>query len=703
MQMKIRSVLIFTFMVFSLCSLCSAPARAAQERFSMDWQFAVDLPEADSAGLLKGKISHLKNTSFRFTGEYLSKKSPVKTGPVSLSTVFTLGDGKLYFNNLEIRISRLEINIPDLGITNPNITINGKGIIDLDSESVSIDGLNLIIDDFPQINGSLEYSVNENGFLALNINNPLPLLQKIASDFLENFNRWDKEGNFSVNITAKSLTNNPEISTELVFDKVSAASPDGSVLLDSIKGSLNATFPADLSRVKGRVSIEKGESLYDTFYMDFSGHPLNILIESTLPVESEHVEGFIQMDWRKIGKLHAEGKIKNVLTIPEFNLNADLNIDDLKAPFRLFAVDPFSLDGVSANGQTEINCKVKSVTDGMILTGTATVNKADFNSDLLSLSSLNSRLPFAIKLNKNFQPETSPGLQNPEQGFVEMEELRSGPVEIKRLTFPVTISSNEISFGKIPAIGLQGGQIELDDMSIKNPFSEEFVFHGKLNAEEIDLLPLSPAALPVEGKMNGDLEFWLLMNHLSTTGSLQGQVYGGQMVISEIYAENLFEDSRQYGADFKIRHLDLVPLSKALDIGLITGHMDLDLTDLVIAYNQPAGFYLRAVTTPDSDSDRNISLKAVNTLSVIGTGSGLTGAGVGVFSQFFKEFGYSELGLECRLDNDIFKIRGLIREEGIEYIIKRPPLFGINVVNSNPENLISFSDMLKRLKRVIGN
>ncbi len=74
-----------------------------------------------------------------------------------------------------------------------------------------------------------------------------------------------------------------------------------------------------------------------------------------------------------------------------------------------------------------------------------------------------------------------------------------------------------------------------------------------------------------------------------------------------------------------------------------------------------------------------------------------------MFSQFFKEFGYAGLGLECTLNDDLFKIRGLIREDGIEYIIKRPPLFGINVVNSNPNNLISFSDMLKRLKRVIKN
>ena len=110
-------------------------------------------------------------------------------------------------------------------------------------------------------------------------------------------------------------------------------------------------------------------------------------------------------------------------------------------------------------------------------------------------------------------------------------------------------------------------------------------------------------------------------------------------------------------------------------------------------------FKLRIITIPDSDSNQAISLKAVNTLSVIGTGSGLTGVGVGMFSEFFKEFSYAGIGLECTLDHDLFIIRGLIREDGIEYIIKKPLLFGINVINSNPKKSYQFLGHAKKVKK----
>ena len=56
--------------------------------------------------------------------------------------------------------------------------------------------------------------------------------------------------------------------------------------------------------------------------------------------------------------------------------------------------------------------------------------------------------------------------------------------------------------------------------------------------------------------------------------------------------------------------------------------------------------------------------------------------------------------MKARLENDLFQINGTIREQGTEYLIKRRGLTGVNIVNSNPDNQISFKDMLKRIRRV---
>ncbi|MBA4395199.1 MAG: hypothetical protein C0407_16740, partial [Desulfobacca sp.] len=57
----------------------------------------------------------------------------------------------------------------------------------------------------------------------------------------------------------------------------------------------------------------------------------------------------------------------------------------------------------------------------------------------------------------------------------------------------------------------------------------------------------------------------------------------------------------------------------------------------------------------------------------------------------------------CSLNEDRFRINGTIIEEGLEYLVRRPTGFGIDIVNKNPDNEISFSDIMERLQRIKEN
>ncbi|MBU1611291.1 MAG: hypothetical protein KKC99_05545, partial [Proteobacteria bacterium] len=179
--------------------------------------------------------------------------------------------------------------------------------------------------------------------------------------------------------------------------------------------------------------------------------------------------------------------------------------------------------------------------------------------------------------------------------------------------------------------------------------------------------------------------------------------FGGTLSVDRIFAEDPLDAHRKFGLSVTVRELDLERISRAMDVGRVTGNLDLDLHDVVVAYGEPVGMILRAETSGTGDFDKTVSLKAVNSLSVIGTGSGMGDMGVGMFASFFEEFSYARIGFHCTLDNDIFRVRGLIREGGVEYLIKKPFLTGINIVNGNPENYISFKDMRERVERVLGD
>ncbi|WP_320006193.1 hypothetical protein [Maridesulfovibrio sp.] len=665
--------------------------------------FNVVIPKSGITGKLMGYVEHIQGTKFKFNGEYLNEKGPVQSGPINLSATFNLGSGLIQLESFEANIKKLEVNLPRFGLINPDLTLSGKGELDPRSGMINLTGLRVKAGQLPELEGSFNYRPDNHGQCLLKIENPLPLMERLVELNFPDFEHWEKEGEFSLNIELQQIQNSPKAVLRFEFSDTSAASPEGTVLVESMSGNIQASSPLDNPQLDLKINLKTGEALYDTFYVNLTKNPLHLEFDSPLPDSGGNFDFSAVADWKGIGRLNTFAQIHDILGTPSFTGKTEFKTRQLSAPFRTFVIEPFSLDGLDGSGEFSMDYVFSGSNRNTHLNGRMSFKNCSFSQDQLLFDGINAELPFVLSLNENFLPQADETLPKPQSGVLRFKRIAAGQLEIENFAFPVSVSSNAIQFGTIPAINLEGGSLRLSDLKMHHPFEDDFVLKGKITAKNINMLPLSPTSLPIEGQIGGDLNFWLLKDHLSTTGSLVGKVYGGEMTIDEIFAEKPFEDSRQYGADFELRSINLEPLSQALDIGRITGRMNLDLTGLVIAYNQPASFHMLAQTTPGSEKTGDISLKAVNTLSVIGTGSGLTGAGVGMFSQFFKEFSYAGLGLECTLNDDIFKIRGLIRDDGIEYIIKRPPLFGINVVNSNPENLISFTDMLKRLRRVIGN
>jgi len=58
------------------------------------------------------------------------------------------------------------------------------------------------------------------------------------------------------------------------------------------------------------------------------------------------------------------------------------------------------------------------------------------------------------------------------------------------------------------------------------------------------------------------------------------------------------------------------------------------------------------------------------------------------------------VGLVSSLPTNTFTLNGAIHEGGVEYLVKKPALFGISVINREPDKVISFKEMTNRLKRV---
>jgi hypothetical protein len=134
--------------------------------------------------------------------------------------------------------------------------------------------------------------------------------------------------------------------------------------------------------------------------------------------------------------------------------------------------------------------------------------------------------------------------------------------------------------------------------------------------------------------------------------------------------------------------------------GKIAGTLKGHIRDFEIASGQLQRFDLLLETVKIKGVPQTISIKAVDNIAQIGGGQSPFVGLAGAFASVFEKFPYEKIGIRATLENDMFTINGTIREGGMEYLVKRGSFSGVNIVNQNPDNRISFKDMVNRIKRI---
>jgi len=110
----------------------------------------------------------------------------------------------------------------------------------------------------------------------------------------------------------------------------------------------------------------------------------------------------------------------------------------------------------------------------------------------------------------------------------------------------------------------------------------------------------------------------------------------------------------------------------------------------------PSALHARLETR--AEGTRNISVKAIRNLNTLSMGGLSAALSQGIY-QFIDFYRYRKIGIVCRLQNDLFHLKGTAREDSDQYLVYGgllPPR--IDVVVSSPT--ISFKEMVRRLKRI---
>ncbi len=187
-----------------------------------------------------------------------------------------------------------------------------------------------------------------------------------------------------------------------------------------------------------------------------------------------------------------------------------------------------------------------------------------------------------------------------------------------------------------------------------------------------------------------------LQSTLKVDGALLFKVFDGTIVAQSLALESPLGRVPRLTADVEMRNLDLDLLTRTFSFGNITGRIDVDVKALELLNWEAVRFDAR-VASSAGEYPRRISQAAVQNISALG-GAGAAAAIQRSFLGFFKTFGYSALGLSCRLESGVCHMGGIENVPQGYVIVQGGGIPAISVLGYNRN--VGWHELIERLKRV---
>ena len=225
----------------------------------------------------------------------------------------------------------------------------------------------------------------------------------------------------------------------------------------------------------------------------------------------------------------------------------------------------------------------------------------------------------------------------------------------------------------------------------------------RLDAEvlPIDMTQLSQAfGWPsFGGKLAGRIPKATLADGVLTLGgNLEADVFGGRVTLGNLRLQDALGRFPQFQADVALSDLDLALVTGTFEFGYISGRLSGEVRQLQLFDWKPVAFDARLATPEDYRGARRITPRAVQNLSNLGGGSGVTSALSSGFLRFFEDFGYRRLGIACRLERDVCLMGGVAPAPGGYYLIQGSGFPRINLIGS--QGRVAWSKLLRQLERL---
>ncbi len=620
--------------------------------------------------------------------------------------------------NIEATLQGLACGFPgQRTIVLDEVRLKGSAHLDLARRSIGLTTLEARLPNLSPLRFSGRFDRDPGGVRQASLESrglKIPALHALLAAFLpSSLSGWDFDGALDIGLKAGSLPDRKgvwEFSGDLAVSQAKFSDPLSSLAGDGLQPAvrIKGTYEPAQGVVDwtGEIELAQGESLLKDFYISWRDQPLKAEISGRFSRSVRAIDSLTaRVTLPKIGEIHADGEAR-LGKPPAFQLRAGahLSLEPLYALYSQTGVSPenrLRLSG-ALSGDFEIAkegraLRIKgrlAVEDaGLENVGTQVAVrgiKADIPVNYLSGPALGTAWA-----------ENS--LRASEKGEVQVQEIK-----IPAYTFPpISLSLHSLSNAyRIDPFSLNifGALFEFGETALRiEPLTG--AFHAgtsvKLPGFDLSRLKIGSSPSPLAGRARAEFPVLnITAAEITTTGRAEVDVFGGRVIIQNISASDPLAPDRAVSCDVDLEDLDLKKVTDVVPFGEVTGIIRGRIQGLTISYGQPESFDLILESVPRKGVAQTFSLKAVNSLTVLSSGQPATAASNPFWKRFIRKIHYQKIGIASTLNNDTFTLNGTIHEKGLEYLVKKPGLLGIDVINRMPESKVSFKDMLSRLERI---
>ena len=655
-----------------------------------------------SLSLNAGGAKRLASDKVTLTGTADLKFASKQPIPASLEARF-----KATLNDLLVAIS------DGKRFSFDNVALKGKAGLDLGRKTVVLDALEVGFPGFPPLSvagraGLKEPLSGQARFEAHGVD--LPALRTLAAPFIpKNLAGWDLAGaaDFSVGVSRPSASGlDWGFSGDLSLTQVRLNDPSFTVASEGISPAIRVEgeyAPAQGLAFKSEVDISQGESLWKAVYVSWSQHPLTMTAAGRYDPGSGRMDGLMaRFDLPTIGGVGLTGWAATRPS-PSFDLRSDARLS-LGALYSLYTqAGATGKQRLSLEGTLGAGLHLQKDEEGFSITGKLTLAGVNLERQLTKtvLRNVDAEVPVHLEIKKT--PPDAPETPLPEEGFLRIAEFRNPLLSLNSLNIPLRVGVNAFSAEPF-SVELYGGRAELGRTVFRlDPKARSIQGAGSLALRDLDIsrVPIQSPQFKLTGKIRADFpRFDISRDEIILSGRGEASVFGGQVILRDLAISEPFSPGRSISLNLDLVDLDLKRLTDEVPFGEVTGIIRGEVRNLVITYRQPERFELLLESVPRKGVPQTFSLKAVDDLTVLSSGGQATAGTSRFWMRFIRGFRYRKLGIVSTLRNDTFTLNGTIHEGGLEYLVKKTPLFGISVVNRLPRNVISFKEMMSRLKRI---